>query len=89
MLGVRGFQRRCQAAGAWRRGRVGVVELFAASGATTAHDKAAVAIGAALRFVVVFVVAVWCHFVVVVGRVAFLVFYELGAEGGLGEAVEG
>jgi hypothetical protein len=90
LLGMRGFQRRRQTSGARRGRRVRVVELFAATRAATTHDEAAVTIGAALVFVVVVVVAVEGRFVAV-GRVAFLVFDELGAESGFGagEAVEG
>jgi hypothetical protein len=67
-----------------------MVELLAATRAATAHDEAAVTIGAVLVFVVVVVVAVE-RCLVAVGRVAFLIFNKLGAESGFGagEAVEG
>jgi hypothetical protein len=90
LLVMRGFQRRGQTSRAGRRGRVRVVELFATTRAATTHDEATVAIGAALVFVVVVVVAVEGRFVAV-RRVSFLVFDELRAESGFGagEAVEG
>lgn len=65
-----------------------MVELLVAARPATTHDEATVTIGAALVFVIVLVVvAVQCCFVAV-GRVAFFVFNQLGAEGRFGEIVE-
>lgn len=82
LLRVHGLEGRGEAAVA--RGRRG--QVLAAAGAAAAHDEAAVAVGAALVVGAVFGLAVEDRLFLVRG-VAFFVFDELGAEGGLGRGV--